>query len=355
MTISHYVRVFAPLCVFALVGAGCLDGGTPQGSALDGGVFRTKDVAVTWQQLTALTIGGKVGSIGDVGTVTMAFDPQDAQAVYMGSAENGLFVSLDGGDSWAVSKGLSSGKVQAVSVDPKDKCTVYVAKANQVLKTANCGRDWNQVFFDERVDKIFTAVVVDWFNSNIVYAGTNAGDILRSDDAGGSWRVLTRIEGTNINDMDIDARDSRVMYVATNGRGIAKTMDSGATWTQIIDPFDAYDGANRPTQIVLDPGAQNTLYTVSRFGILKSDDSGASWRALSLPNPPNTVQIKSMAVHPTNPRMVVYATDTSIVFTNDGGTTWTSKKLPTKRGVSFIAFDRSTPPVLFLGAYPRKK
>jgi photosystem II stability/assembly factor-like uncharacterized protein len=355
MKISTLLKGALPLFAFALMGQGCFDLTGSQPTALDGGVFRTADQAVTWKQLNPLSLGPKLGSIADVGTVSAAFDPQDPKAVYVGTAVNGLIYSLDGGESWMSAKGLNAGRVNMISVDPQNKCVVYVAKDNQIIKTDNCGRDWKQVFYDERTDKQFTAVAVDWHNPNVVYAATSEGDLLRSDNAGAAWGVLMRIEGTRINDLQIDTRDSRNFYLATQGAGIYKMANGGTSSTQIVQPFDQYDGARRPIQIVLDRNSPNTLYQVSRYGILKSDDAGASWRALTLPNPPNTVVIKSLAVNPTNARQLVYATDTSIVFTSDGGATWTSKKLPTTRGVSFVAFDRSTPPNLFLGAAPAKK
>lgn len=342
------------LFALSFFGAGCLNSGSPS-TAFDGGVFRTSDQAVTWKQPTALSLGSKIGSIADVGTTAIAFDPQDPQAIYVGTSENGLIYTLDGAESWQSAKGLSTGTVNAVSVNAKDPCIVYVAKANQIIKTATCGREWAQIFFDERTDKRFTAVVADWFNPRIVYAGTSEGDLLRSDDAGGSWRVLTRVEGTQINDLVMDPRDSRTLYAATNGAGLYKTTDGGAKWTEIREPFDAYEGARRPLQVVLDQSTAGVIMTVSRYGLLRSDDAGASWRALTLPNPPGTVLIKSLVIHPTNPRIIVYATDASIVITNDGGSTWTSKKLPTKRGVSFVDFDRHTPPVFYLGAASKKK
>jgi len=355
MRTSTLLKGVLPLFALAFLGAGCFDLSGSQPAALDGGVFRTADQALTWKQLNPLSLGPKLGSIADVGTVSVAFDASDPKAIYVGTSENGLIYSLDGGDSWMSARGLNTGRVNMISVDPQNKCAVYVAKANQIIKTDNCGRDWSQVFFDTQVDKQFTVVAVDWHNSNVVYAGTSQGDLLRSDNAGAAWGVLSRIEGTQINDLALDPRDSRNFYLATQGLGIYKMANSGASSTRLLEVFDQYDNARRPTQIVIDRNAPDTLYQVSKYGILKSDNAGGSWRALTLPNPPNTVVIKSLAVNPANSRQLVYATDTSIVMTSDGGATWTSKKLPTTRGVSFVAFDRNSPPNLFLGATPAKK
>jgi len=351
---TRYSLLAALIPVFGLMllGAGCLDA-TPV--ALDGGIFRSADNGATWKQLKILNLGTKLGSLADLGTVTIAADPQDPSAVYVGTVENGLLYSLDGGESWSPAKGLTIGRVNAVAIDPKDKCTVYAAKSNQIFKTKNCSRDWNQVFFDPRLDKVFTALTIDWFNRNILYAGTSEGDIFRSDDGANTWRALERVEGTRINNLVIDPRDSRIVYAATGGAGILKTIDAGAHWDHIIKPFQDFESARRPTSVVVDPIVANRVYEVSKYGILRSDDGGANWKPLTLPTPPGTTDIRALVIHPKNPHILVYASDTSLIFSVNEGTSWTPKKPPTGRGISSLIFTVSPDPVLFLGAAAKPK
>jgi hypothetical protein len=42
-------------------------------------------------------------------------------------------------------------------------------------------------------------------------------------------------------------------------------------------------------------------------------------------------------------------------MSKDGGVSWASKKLPTKRGVAWMNFSREEKPALLLGAAPLKK
>lgn len=347
-------RWLAPLATLLLLGAGCFGPSTPAAGP-DGGVFRSRDSGVTWSQLKVLNLGGKLGSIADLGTVTMAIDPEDQNAIYVGTILNGLLYSLDGGDSWTQAKGLASGQINAIAVNPKDKCSVYAARANQIYLTTDCSRDWNQVYFDPRTDKSFTALAVDWFNPQIVYIGTNDGDILRSDDGAATWKAINRVDGIRITRIAIDPHDSRIIYVSTDGAGIQKSTDGGQTWDMIKQQFDAFDTARRVHMVVLDPSTPNVVYNVSKYGLLRSSDGGATWNALKLPTPPTSVDLKDMVVNPLNPQELVYATDSSIVFSLDGGATWSPKKLPTARGVAALLFDRATPQGLFIAATPPKK
>lgn len=333
----------------ALLGAGCASSSTP--AVVDGGVYRTVDLAAHWAQPAMLVQNGKVGSIANVSVLSATFDPQDPAAMYVGTTQNGLLTTLDSGASWQQARGLDTGEVDSVAVDPHDKCTVFATRANQVMKTENCGRDWTQAYFDPRVAQVFTTLAINPQNTRVVYAGDADGDLLRTDDGGASWRVLTRAEA-RINRLTIDPRNTNVIYAATNGAGVLKTMDGGATWVAINASTDAFQARN-PLMVVIDATNSGTLYLVSRNGLLRSDDAGGSWRALALPTPPASTNIRAFAVHPKNPKVLVYSTDTSIVFTADLGVTWTPKKLPTTRSSSFLLFDEGPQNALFLGTMVR--
>lgn len=357
--LSRSLRVAVPLFGLVLFGAGCFSSTPQTATGPDGGVFRTKtDVfapkfdAVEWKQLKLLNLGTKFGSIADIGTMTAVFDPQDPLTMYLGTAENGLMFTSDGGESWQSAKGLSIGRILAIAVDPQQKCVLYAARDNQIFKTDTCGRDWNQAFFDGRLDKKFTALTIDPKNDNVVYAGTSDGDLFRSDNAGATWRATYRVEGIRIMNIVVDPRDSKIVYAASWGSGVLKSVDGGASWTSIRKPFQDFDKARFPRAVILDPNVANRIYHISRFGILRSDDAGATWTPMTIASPNNTLDVRAMAVYPKDPKKLVYATNTSIAFSNDGGVTWTNRKLPTSRGASFTLFDGGDKPSLFVGALP---
>ncbi len=360
--ISRSFRSALPVLALLFFGAGCFGGSTPvPATGPDGGVFRTKtDVfvpklaLVEWKQTKTLNLGTKFGSIADVGTTSAAFDPQDPLTLYVGTTQNGLLYTLDGGESWQSAKGFSIGSVQAIAVDPSSKCTVYASRANQIFKTDNCGRDWNQAFFDGRTDKRFTALSVDPNDPNTIYAGTSDGDLLRSDNAGVAWRATYRVQGIQIMNIAVDPRNSKTVYAASWGSGVLKSTDGGATWISIRKAFEDFDKARFPRAVILDPNIANRIYHVSKFGMLRSDDAGASWKAIAIASPNNTLDVRAMTIDPKNPNKLVYVTPTSIAFSSDAGITWGSHKLPTSRLPTFLLFDQANPAALFLGTVPPK-
>lgn len=343
--------VLAGLAALVLLGQGCA-GSSNKTAGPDGGIYRTADGGDTWRQLQVINIGSKRASIANMGIVTFVADPQDPNTIYAGTVENGVIYTTDGGESWTPATGLSVGRVNSIVVDAKSKCTIYATLANQIMKTTTCFRDTTRIYYDPRTDKSFTTLVSDWYNPNVVYAGTNDGDVLRSENAGQSWRVIHRVEGVRINQLVMDPRDSRVLYGATQGSGIIKTADGGQSWTTIRKELEEFENARRPNLIVLDPSNANRVFTVSKYGILLSDNGGSSWTPLKLPTPPGEVEMKAMAVHPKDAKRLVYATDKAVIWSVDGGQTWTTKKLPTTRGAAFMLYTKADAPALFLGASP---
>ncbi len=346
------LKFVLPFLGLVLVGQGCFGGAADTGPG--GGVWKTEDRAETWEQKRTLVNGPDIsGDAALLSVLDMEFDPQDRNAIYLATAEQGVVMTLDGGNSWKRVTGQQM--VRAVAVDAKDKCTVYAAVQNKIFKTENCTRDWEQVFFDPRTDKVITDVVVDWFNTLTIYAGTSDGDILKSEDGGGSWRIVKRVDGVPITSIAMSPKDSRTLYVGTRGSGVWKTLDSGNTWIEIRKQFgDELRDARRVTQVVLDPANENRIYLVSsKAGIIRSDDQGENWVALSLPAPPGSFTISALALDPRNSNVLVYTGPTSFSLSMDGGNTWTAKKLPTTNAGAKLLIDPQDSSI-YLGTQPRQ-
>ncbi len=342
----------ASFLVFA--GVGCIQFQQSGASGRDGGVWKTADRGVHWQQKVIVPTAAGLGSISNLSVARIIADPQDHQALYLATSDDGLFYSYDGGESWMRQKQIAAGRVQAISIDAKDKCTIYVALGQRVWKSTDCSRSYEPIYFESRGDQGMTAVVVDWFNTNTVYAGTTAGDILKSSDGGRTWAAVKRFSD-RIQQFYMDPFDSRILYVGMHDAGIWKTTDGGASWTDMTLGLNKFDSAHGLVIMVGDRVTRDLLFIATKYGLIRSTDGGVTWNALSLPTPPGSVDIHSLAVNPKNGNELYYGTNSTFYRTTNGGANWSTEKLPSTRAATALLVDTDDANVVYMGMTLFKK
>lgn len=320
-----------------------------------GGVYKSANQGDTWQAKNAVPVVGDDLSITNVNVLTMVFDPQDHQAIYLGTLENGLFYTYTGGESWAQVSQLKQGRINSIAVDPIDKCNLYVTFGNKILKSTDCGRNWQDAYYDARAPQglTITDLAIDNYNPQIIYAGASSGDLLKSLDGGKSWATIERFKN-QVKKIVINYYDTRLIYVATKDNGIFKTIDSGRNWANLENGLKAFNGGKNIVTLVLDKTQKDVLVAATNYGLLKSTDGGSSWQAIELLTPPGGATIYSLALDPQNANNIYYGTATTFYKTVDGGKTWISKKLPSDKAPSALLVDFASPSVMYMGTMKLK-
>lgn len=337
------------LTSLALVGAGCISVDTGTSTAGNGGVFKTGDKGDTWVQKVAVpTIDGTKPTIGGFSVVTMVQDPQDANALYVGTTENGMWFTYDGGGSWYQPVHVKAGRVSSIAVDPKNKCIIYATSANRILKSKDCSRTYESTYLDTRTERVMTAVLVDAFNPNIVWIGNDAGDVLRSDDAGASWKPVTNFK-SGVKRMAFMADDTRRVYVATGTDGVWRTDDSGANWIDLQEKYKEFRDSKDFYDLAIGVSDPKVIILATKHGLIKSVDRGDTWTSVDLLTPDSSALIYSVAIDSKDVNNVYYGTSTTFYRSPNGGVNWVPKKLPTTRAATALLVDRSNPGVLYMG------
>ena len=277
-------------------------------------------------------------------------DPTDRQALYLGSQGQGLYYSYDGGESWWASGPIRSGSINAVAVlyDAAERCTVYAATANRILKTTDCGRFWNQTYYDTRLSEQVLSLAVQRDAPSVIFAGLTTGDILKSKDAGKSWETITRLPGrvTNIIGHTLNPK---IFYVVVDRQGIWKTVDDGASWQNLNDGLKKFPGAMVITSVSVDPARPETIITASTYGLVRTTDGGQTWSAIPLLTPPGKAPISSVALNPSNPAEIYYTTDSTLFHSQDAGQTWQTLNAPVPGTRTILIVDPKVPTTLYLG------
>jgi photosystem II stability/assembly factor-like uncharacterized protein len=319
-----------------LMGAGCIQfTGTSQGPM---GMFMSVDKAENWQQKNTLVTAQGVKSLSGAKVYKIFTDPTDPKALYMGTRGQGLFYSYDNGETWNESANFKQKYIYALSVDPKDTCTIFVSDGPNIYKTTDCQRTWKTVFTEPRPDQRLVSLASDFTDPRTMYAAEIGGDILRSKDGGTSWHIIKNFN-FELRHFAVDPFNPRRLYAASYTNGLYRSDDGGETWEASSNGFDNFSGSMNFYRLIFSPVQKDSLFWISKYGILRSNDGGATWSDIKLLTPPGGVNIYAFAINPQN-TSEMYFTGTilgdrnqnirsTLYKTSDGGVNWVTKKLPT--------------------------
>ena len=346
-SVKVLIIMVAVFCIISLGGCSLVSvKNEPQ--ALDAGVFKSADAGATWVHAVAVpTVSGQPGSIAAINVSEIVPDPLDNNALYLISP-HGLFYSYSGASGWFQANTFpppGGAPITALAIDPNDKCTIFAAVQNKIYKTVDCSRSWKPMHLEERGGYLITALAVDFEDSNIIYAGENFGDLLRSVDGGLNWENYHNFVN-HVGKIMIDYKHPNTIYAATLGLGIFKSTDKGANWDNLYENMLEFPGANVYRDLKFIPTVDNGLIYASGSGIFTTSDGGKNWKSIKLLG---AMSIFSVAIDPSNENIFYYATPTALYRTIDGGDTWSNKKLISTKTATALHIDPRNANIMYMG------
>lgn len=228
----------------------------------------------------------------------------------------------------------SQGRVDAVAGDAKNPQHLYAAGASGgVWVTTDGGTTWAPRAQTLPIITV-SSIVVDQNNGNIVYIGTGDADgfvtpsigVYKSIDGGATWKatgltfpVMDRIY---IAKLAIDPTNGAKVYAAASD-GVYYTSNGGTNWTKVQPSA----GVAPYRDIKIRPGTPSTVYTVTDAGeFFRSVDSGQSWKPAAGPADLAAAQRAVLGVTAANSSLVYIlaalnpgGTDLGIFKSTDGG------------------------------------
>jgi photosystem II stability/assembly factor-like uncharacterized protein len=165
------------------------------------GIFGTDDGGVTWRERN-------VGLYG-LGVLALVRHPHDNGVLFAGTTR-GVFRSVDDGATWhSWNQGWPSGqRVTSIAVDPTAPDTLFACSSSSQL-------------LDQAAESPPAA------------ADDAAGTVMKSNDGGAMWHeITTGLDAQyGCRSILIDRFDSRILYLATEQAGVYISRDGGATWS----------------------------------------------------------------------------------------------------------------------------
>lgn len=359
----RYFKILFLFLLFLTVGASCVTVGGSKGNTMSGpaGMFVSEDKGETWKAIAALPTVEGVKNISGVSVYRVLEDPQDPNAMYLATSDAGLFFTYNNGATWQkpLTGPFGDGFVYSVAVHPKVKCTIYATNGNQVFRSDDCSRTWNVMYSESRLDTKIVSLAFNYFPPYQIYLAETNGDVLSSMDSGNSWTVEKRF-GTRIINLVSSPLQEGLMYAITKDKYLFRTDNGGKDWVSLNTNLATFPGSKEYRRFVMHPNKSGTIYWISTYGILRSDDKGETWKAYELITPPGSAAIYGFAVSPTTDNEIYYVATISGKSTFykslDGGVNWITKKLPSGQLPAVLRIHPKNDKMLFLGyAIPPKQ
>ncbi len=157
-------------------------------------------------------------------------------------------------------------------------------------------------------------------------AAPASGSLYKSFDSGKSFvpKVTVseklRISSADILSWAIDPQNPQTMYIGTMDDGIFRTKDGAEHWEKMNFPPEKIYGT------AVDLSDSRRIFATGVYGgvgkIYRTEDAGENWKEVYIEPGPGTV-ISSLAMHPTDSRILYAATDKGGVMKSiDGGEQW---------------------------------
>jgi BNR/Asp-box repeat len=238
----------------------------------DAALFRSIDGGHTWHELSGLRTHDSGPSwqpgAGGLCLHTIVLDPSNPERIFTAISAAGTFRSDDAGKAWRpVNRGLRSEGipdsdaevghcVHRIAMHPSRPSVLFMQKHWDVMRSDDAGESWREVSGDLPTDFGF-AIDVHAHEPDTIYVVPITSDsyhvvpdgklrVYRSRTGGDEWEPLTRgLPQSNCyvnvlrDAMAIDSLDSCGVYFGTTGGQVYASADGGDSWAPIVRDLPA--------------------------------------------------------------------------------------------------------------------
>ena len=319
--------------------------------ATGGGVWKTVDGGITYENISDGYFGGSIGSV--------AVAASDPNVIYVGGGEvtvrgnvssgKGIWKSVDAGKTWTYSGLPNSRHIPRIVVHPKNPDIVYAAvmgdlykpnKDRGVYKSINGGKSWKKVLFSNPQAGA-VELLMDPANPRHLYAATwrvqrtpyslssggKGSALWKSTDSGSSWKEISKNKGFAQGTLGImgitvsPINSNRIWSIVENKEkgGVYRSDDGGTTWEHVNDSRSLRQRAWYYSKIYADTQDEDMVY-VMNVSYHKSTDGGATFESHNAPHGDH----HDLWIAPEDNQRMIIADDGGAQVSYDGGSTWST-------------------------------
>ena len=281
--------------------------------AATGGVWKSTDGGTTFK---AIFDKQPVQSIG-----VITVDPNNHKTIWVGTGEpwtrnstsvgDGIYKSIDGGETWTNMGLPNSERIAKIFVDPRSSDTVYACVPGKLwsdsadrglYKTSDGGKHWNLILKGANLSTGCASLSLDPKNADVLFA--SLWDFRRK-----GWTFRSGGESAT----------------APSGSGLFRSADGGKSWTEVTDAANK-GFPKKPygrIAVAVAPSNADIVYSFvegTDSALYRSDDGGKTWdkRDKSQMMVWRPFYFANLRVDPSNPDRL-FKPDLRLIMSQDGG------------------------------------
>ena len=308
--------------------------------------MRSDDGATSWNPKNRISDSKLISGI-DV--LSMAVNPVDPNIIYVGTPSSGLFMTKDAGETWA--QVAFADKAYGLVFDSQNPNVMYgsgVFKGRaKIYKRMQEGEEWKEIYTEPADGTTISTIAIDKFNSQIIFAGTSEGVIIKSTDGGKTWVNLKKADGP-ITSIGFDNSSSAHIYFCVFQTGVLETRDGGKTIEDITKNIDPIGNTSTIYTLVADPYYPGVAYVGTASGIFRRAADG-NWSTENIIESSKSFPIRSIAINPKNSKEIIYSSAKAIYKSIDSGAKWATYQLDTSKEISILKYNTADASKIYAG------
>jgi photosystem II stability/assembly factor-like uncharacterized protein len=292
--------------------------------------YRSTDKGNIWAQMPNGILPSEFSGFGWYFGL-LEVDPNDHNLVYC--ADIDLFKSTNGGSNWQNITNSYSGSFDeqhpdqhAMWINPLNQDNLIVGNDGGMFNTNAGGAPWTKSY-DLPISQ-FYASEIDYLQPEIKLGGTQDNGTLKSDGTINNWDFIWGGDGFHTK---VDYTNSNIIYAESQWGGIVKSTSGGQNFNYIGNGID-FSRTNWSTPYVLDVQDPNILY-FGTYKLHRTTNGGNNWTEISpdLTRGANgrlgTITCITSAVESDNITRVIYVgtDDSKLSVSTNSGTSWEDK------------------------------
>ncbi len=276
------------------------------------------------------------------------------------TADAGIFKSTTSGEEWAqtvlVPTALGIGTLATTNVvdmtmDPQDKDFLYIStRGNGMLYSDDAGASWRQPRETGLQTGNVYQVTVDPRNVCNVYVAVGSS-LLRSGDCMRSFDGETYVDnrGVQVTNVAVDWYNHNNIWIGLNNGDVLKSDDSGKTWKTILNAGDEI------TEFLISKtDSRQALVSTESRGVYKTTDGGENWTSVmdAMNEFRNGANVYTL-VQSDDSGTVIAATGYGLLRSEDFGDSWEEIELITSPGqvqIRAVGIDADNPSTIYYAA-----